>query len=142
MEIILQKNMLEGIFKPQSFKGRQSVGGIAGMYTKKPYMIPVNPYTTIEESIEVQGKSVTPMAPVEERAKGDLNEEIRQNVPHIPANSIKVENDIKSVSPDSVVKKKTQKRTVPKHLHSTRNNNKTEETNLDDNIFTPKRALI
>jgi hypothetical protein len=37
-------------------------------------MIPVNPHTSVEESKEVQGKPVTPMAAVEERAKEDLNE--------------------------------------------------------------------
>lgn len=53
----------------RSFKGRQSGSGIAGMYSKKPYMIPVNPHITVEESKEIFGKQVTPMAAVEERAK-------------------------------------------------------------------------
>lgn len=36
-----------------SFKGRQSGGGIAGMYSKKPFMIPVSPHTTEEKTNEI-----------------------------------------------------------------------------------------
>jgi hypothetical protein len=82
------KNMLEGKFKPRRYKGRQYGGGIAGMYSKKPYMIPVNPHTATEESRGKVGKQATPMAAVEERAKEDLNEEIRDNVPYVPVGNI------------------------------------------------------
>ena len=47
---IFYKNMLEGKFYPQRYKGRQTGGGIAGMYSKKPYMIPVNPHAPVQES--------------------------------------------------------------------------------------------
>jgi hypothetical protein len=69
---LFYKNMLEGKFYPQRCKGRQNGGGIAGMYSKKPYMIPVNPQIPVQESKEVMGKRVTPLEAVEERAKKDL----------------------------------------------------------------------
>lgn len=34
-------NMIEGKFKPERYKTRQIGGGISGMYSNKPYMIPV-----------------------------------------------------------------------------------------------------
>lgn len=103
-------------------------------------MIPVNPHTTVEESKEIVGKQVTPMAAVEERAKEDLKEEIRDNVPHVPADSIKVENGLKSINPLSVVKKKTRKRVVPNSSHISTKKRRTEKSNWDTNIFTSKRA--
>ena len=133
------QNILEGKFNPQSYKRRQSGGGIAGMYSKKPYMISVNTHTPVEESKGVLSKRMTPMEVVEERAKEDLREEIRQNVPHVPANNIKVEKDLKSISPLSAVKTRTRKRPLP--LQTIRSN-ETKETNLDDNICTPKKARI
>jgi hypothetical protein len=134
------KNILEGNFYHQRYKGRQTGGGIAGMYSKKPYMIPVNPHTPVQESKEVMGKRMTPLETGEERAKEDLKEEIRQNVPHVPANSIKVEKDLKSIRSLSATKTRARKRTVPKFLYSTGTNHKTKETYLDSNIFTPKRV--
>jgi hypothetical protein len=107
------------------------------MYSKKPYMIPVNPHIPVQDSKEVIGKRVTPMEAVEERAKEDLREEMRQNVPHVPANSIKVEKDLKSIRALSFTKTRTRKRALPKSLHTNRNGT-TEETNLKDNIQTVK----
>lgn len=69
------------------------------------------------------------MAAVDERAKEDLKEEIRDNVPHVPTDSIKVENGLKSSSPLSVVKKKTRKRDVSKSSHISTRKRKTEESN-------------
>ncbi|XP_061188729.1 uncharacterized protein F54H12.2-like [Saccostrea echinata] len=96
--------MLDGKFNPRNYKGRQSGSGIAGMYSKKPYMIPVNPHITVEEPKEIVGKQVTPIAAAEERAKGELKEEMRENIPHVPVGSIKVENNPKS--PTSIKRRK------------------------------------
>lgn len=72
----IYKYMTAGKLNLCCFNGRQSGGGIAGMYSKKPFMIPVNPHTTEEKTNEIHvfsssvvGKQVTPMAAVEERAK-------------------------------------------------------------------------
>ena len=80
------KNMLEGKFNPAQYRDRQiGGGGIAGMYAKKPYMIPVNPHITTEpEEKLVVGQQVNPVTAVEERAKSDLKESIQDNKPHIP----------------------------------------------------------
>jgi len=43
------RNMLNGNFNLEKYSGHQTGGGIAGMYSKKPYMIPVNPHATLEE---------------------------------------------------------------------------------------------
>lgn len=60
---------MAGKLNLRSFKGRQCGGGIAGMYSKKPYLMPVNPHTTEEKTNEIVGKHVTPKAAVEERDK-------------------------------------------------------------------------
>jgi hypothetical protein len=111
---------------------------IARMYSKKPYILPVNPHTPVQESKEVMGKRVTPVETVKERAKRDLREEIDKNVPYFPANSIKNEKDLKSIRPLSATKKRTRKRTVPKVIYATGTNHKTKETYLDYNICTPR----
>ena len=80
------KNMLEGNFDPNSYKRRQWGGGrgIAGMYSKRPYMIPVDPHidAQVPEKIVV-GKQVTPTAAVEERAKSELKAAIKEKIPHV-----------------------------------------------------------
>lgn len=64
---------------------KQGGGGIAGMYAKKPYMIPVNPRVTPEpEEKLVVGKQVSPVTAVEERARSELEDAIEGNKPHIP----------------------------------------------------------
>lgn len=110
--------MVDGNFNPRSYKGRQPGNGIAGMYSKKPYTIPVNPHITVEEPKEIFGKQVTPMVAVEERAKEDLKEEMRDNVPHVPVDSIKAENVQKSHSSPTIRKKKLIKKAVPSHITS------------------------
>ena len=93
------ENMIEGKFNPGQYRGRQrGGGGIAEMYAKKPYMIPVNPNATQEPEEKVTvGKQVSPVTAVEERAKSDLKDAIQDNKPHIPI-SIKGTNTIKTVS--------------------------------------------
>lgn len=80
------KNMLTGKFNPAQYRGRQTGGGgIAGMYAKKPYMIPVSPHITTEpEEKIVVGQQVSPVTAVEERAKSDLKESIQDKKPHVP----------------------------------------------------------
>lgn len=130
--------MVDGNFNPRSYKGRQPGNGIAGMYSKKPYTIPVNPHITVEEPKEIFGKQVTPMVAVEERAKEDLKEEMRDNVPHVPVDSIKAENVQKSHSSPTIRKKKLIKKAVPSHITSRKH--KSEVTNLDSNIFRSKKT--
>lgn len=138
MENFLQK-MVDGNFNPRSYKGRQSGSGIAGVYSKKSYTIPVNPHITVEEPNEIFGKQVTPMVAVEERAKEDLKEEMRDNVPHVPVDSIKAENVQKSHSSPTIRKKKKPiKKVVPSHITSRKH--KSEVTNLDSNIFRSKKT--
>ena len=93
------ENMIEGKFNPGQYRGRQRGGvGIAGMYAKKPYMIPVNPHATQEpEEKVIVGKQVSNMTAIEERAKSDLKDAIQDNKPHIPI-SIKGTDTIKSAS--------------------------------------------
>ena len=79
------KNMIDGKFNPSYYRGRQSGGGIANMYSKKPYMIPVNPHVTKEpEQKLVVGKEVTSTAAVEDRARSEFNEAIQDGSPHVP----------------------------------------------------------
>ena len=122
------ENMIEGKFNPGQYRGRQrGGGGIAGMYAKKPYMIPVNPNATQEPEEKVTvGKQVSPVTAVEERAKSDLKDAIQDNKPHIPI-SIKGTNTIKSVS----VKLSTAKVT------STRKRKRQQQEN-EFNIFNKK----
>ncbi|OWF34473.1 hypothetical protein KP79_PYT03496 [Mizuhopecten yessoensis] len=77
--------MMRGTFDPGHYRGRQSGRGIAGMYSKKPYMIPVNPHVAPEnENKIVIGKQVTPTAAVEERAKAEMKEAVKEDTPHVP----------------------------------------------------------
>ncbi|OWF44390.1 hypothetical protein KP79_PYT22810 [Mizuhopecten yessoensis] len=77
--------MMSGKFDPGRYRGRHAGGGIAGMYSKKPYMIPVNPHATMEnENKIVIGKQVTPTAAVEERAKSEMKEAVKDDAPHVP----------------------------------------------------------
>lgn len=124
------KNMIEGKFNPGQYRGRQTGGGsgIAGMYAKKPYMIPVNPHVTPEpEEKVVVGKQVSPVTAVEERAKSDLKDAIEDNKPHIPI-TIKGTKVAKSAS----VKLSTAKRT------STQKKRKREQQEDEFNIFNKK----
>lgn len=75
--------MMNGKFDPNKYRGRQTGGGIAGMYSKKTYMIPVNSNAK-EEETNVVGQSVTPMAAVEERAKSEMKDAIKENIAHVP----------------------------------------------------------
>ena len=79
------KNMIDGKFNPGYYRGRQSGGGIANMYAKKPYMVPVNPHVTKEpEQKLVVGKEVTLTAAVEDRARSEFKEAIQDEAPHVP----------------------------------------------------------
>lgn len=52
--------------------------GIEGVFSKKPYMISVNPHMPSKESTDqIVGKQVTQMATVEERAKAETKEAIK-----------------------------------------------------------------
>ena len=87
--------LIEGKFNPGRYRGRQiGGGGIAGMYAKKPYMIPVNPHVT-KEPIEkvVVGKQLSNVTDIEERAKSDLKDVIDDDKPHVPINIKGTKND-------------------------------------------------
>lgn len=129
------KNMSDGQFNPRNYKGRQSGSGIAGMYSKKSYMIPVNPHITVEEPKEIVGKQVTPIAAVEERAKGELKDEMRENIPHVPVGSIKAGDS--QIPPISIRNRKRKK----KLLSDSGKKLKTEDKKLASNIFS-KRKII
>ena len=78
------QNMIDGKFNPGYYRGQQSGGGIANMYAKKPYMVPVNPHVTTEpEQKIVVGKEVTPTAAVEDRARSEFKETIQDGAPHV-----------------------------------------------------------
>ena len=79
------QNMIDGKFHPGYYRGRQSGGGIANMYAKKPYMVPVNRHVTIEpEQKIVVGKEVSPTAAAEDRARSEFKEAIQDGAPHVP----------------------------------------------------------
>ena len=79
------QNMIDGKFNPGYYRGRQSGGGIANMYAKKPYMVPVNPHVTNEsEQKIVVGKEVSPTAAAEDRARSKFKEAIQDEAPHVP----------------------------------------------------------
>lgn len=81
------------------------------------------------------------MVAVEERAKKDLKEEMRDNVPHVPVASIKAESAQKSHSSPKIRKKKKKKpikKVVQSHITSRKR--KSEVTDLDSNIFRSKKT--
>ena len=102
------QNMFEGGFKPSKYRGRQTGGGIGGMFSKKPYMIPVNPHLSRKEPADqVVGKHVTPMAAVEERAKEEMKEAIKEKIPHVSEKTIKTQKRQPVIKPKPTLKKKT-----------------------------------
>ena len=145
------KNMLDGSFHPGRYRGRQSGGGVAGMYSKKPYMIPVNPHVNdTEEAKRLTGNTVTPVAAVEQRAKSEMKEMIEDRQPHVP---VKRRRRIKKRRKyKNVISKKTRKASTPKKkaAYSVRSR-KTKKTRKvrkrkrpaveDDNIFAKKRRI-
>ena len=97
------KNMIDGKFNPGYYRGRQTGGGIANMYSKKPYMVPVNRHVTTEpEQKVVIGKEVTPSAAAEDRARSEMKDAIQDDLPHVPVG-------IKGIKPHQIVS--TQPRT-------------------------------
>lgn len=132
------KNMLDGKFNPDGFRKKQVGSGIAGMYSKKPYMIPVNPNLSEEEPKEVIGKQVSPMTAVEDRAKSELKEEMRDNVPHVPLGTIKAENKQNTVIPYRESKKKKLQQSSRKRTAQQTRKRKAIDKNLESNIFTAR----
>jgi hypothetical protein len=130
------KNMLDGTFNPGSYKKRQVGSGIAGMYAKKPYMIPVNPHLAAEKPKEIIGKQVSPVTAVEERAKEELRDEMRDNVPHVPVGSIKAENKQNSVIRQTA---RPRKHTARKSTVSQTRKRPADDKNLAANIFTSEK---
>jgi hypothetical protein len=122
------RNMVDGHFRPGKYRGRQTGGGIGGMFSKKPYMIPVNPHLASTESPDkkVVGKHVTPMAAVEERAKSELKNAIKEKIPHVSEKTIKVDKRQGRIKPKSTVKTTTPKSAKRK---------KFKEDDWEDTIF-------
>ena len=123
------RNMMDGQFRPGKYRGRQTGGGIGGMFSKKPYMIPVTPNLTSTEypDKKVVGKHVTPMAAVEERAKSELNDAIKDKIPHVSEKTIKVGKRQERIKPKSAVKTTTSKSVKRKKLE--------EEEDWEGTIF-------
>lgn len=53
------------------------------------------------------GKQVTPMAAVEERAKAEIKETIKENIPHVPEKTIKAQIRQGTVKSKPTLRKKT-----------------------------------
>lgn len=101
------RDLAEGKINHGHYRGRQYGGaGIAGMYAKKSYMIPVPPNAKEPEKIVV-GQQVTPIAAGVERAKSKLKDAIREDRPHVP---IKRKKQQKTNSSQGTFKEATSKR--------------------------------
>jgi len=124
------KNMIDGKFDPGRYRGRQKGGGgIGGMYSKKPYMIPVDPHVSREHEEEkvVVGKQVTPIAATEERAKSELKDAIKGHAPHVPVKRpIKDRKRKRSLSSRKGVKQTTSKKIHKKRKRDTRRTSKSK----------------
>lgn len=140
------KNMMNGKFHPTQYRGRQSGGGIAGMYAKKPYMIPVNPHVSHEQdSNTVVGKHVTPVAAVEERAKSEMKEAIKEKSPHVPIKGRKRRRSVSSKGARRGVTSKSRERSRKElSKRHTKGKKKTGKRNrnpfAEESIFTSKKA--
>jgi len=127
------RNMLDGKFDPSRYRGQQTGSGIGGMYDKKPYMIPVNPHLEYKQKEKiVVGKEVTPVAAVVERAKSELKDTIKENVPHVP-----VEKNMRSKKrPLPISIKVATEEATPSRKSKKLSKNKKKEI---PNIFSKKR---
>lgn len=77
-------NMLNGKFKPEKSKNRQVGGGIGGMYSNKPLMVPVKTRVDDSEKTKQTVKEVTPTAAIEERAKSEFKDAVKKDAPRVP----------------------------------------------------------
>lgn len=94
------QRMLDGHFRPGKYRGKQTGGGLGGMFSKKPYMISVNPHMFSKECTDqVVGKQVT--------AKAEIKEAIKENIPHVPEKTIKTQIRQRTVKSKPTLKKKT-----------------------------------
>ena len=99
------RDLRDGKIDHRRYRGRQTGGaGIAGMYAKKSYLIPVPSY---EREKIVVGQQVTPVAAALERAKSELKDAIRDDRPHVP---IKEKKPRKTTSSTGTSKGATSKR--------------------------------
>lgn len=111
--------MLDGHFRPGKYRGKQTGGGLGGMFSKNPYMISVNPHMSSKESTDqVVGKHVTPMAAVEERPKAEIKEFIKKNIPHVLEKTIKAQIRQRTVKSKPTLKKKTLQKGLKRKLDS------------------------
>ena len=101
------KNMTGGKFNPYNYRNKQRGGGIANMYSTKPYMIPVNPHIEEEQDVKiVVGKNVTPTEAVEDRSKAEYVETVKAQQPHVPVD-INTEQEMKTASMTPNVRQRT-----------------------------------
>ncbi|KAJ8321129.1 hypothetical protein KUTeg_001324 [Tegillarca granosa] len=100
-------NMINGKFKRG--KSNQVGGGIGGMYSNKPYMIPISQYKseTIQKPLPMIGNEVSPIAAIEERAKSEFKDAIKDEAPRVPIKSRKRK---RNISPRKTVKQATSKK--------------------------------
>lgn len=100
-------NMINGKFKRG--KSNQVAGGIGGMYSNKPYMIPISQYKseTIQKPLPMIGNEVSPIAAIEERAKSEFKDAIKDEAPRVPIKSRKRK---RNISPRKTVKQATSKK--------------------------------
>lgn len=140
------RSMLNEKFVPEQYGRKQRGGGIAQLYTRKPYMIPVNPHTEEKKNDEtIVGAQVTPVAAVEERAKSELKDEIQKRVPHVPIGkkNKKLNQKKKAISRKRKVQSSTsQPKRGRKTKSSKKKSKKSQKKNLKRKIQSPHNFNI
>ena len=137
------KNMMDGAFHPGHHRGRQTGGGVAGMYSKKPYMIPVNPHVTKEpEEKIVVGRQVTPMTAVEDRAKSEMKKVLEDDQPHVPVKRRKGMKRVRPIKSRKVVKRVRSTKSLKVSTSKRRKRTSKQKTRKRSNPNTRKRKRI
>ncbi|KAJ8297848.1 hypothetical protein KUTeg_012800 [Tegillarca granosa] len=77
------QNMIEGTLKYKKRSPRQVGGGIGNMYHHKRHIMPVSPPAN-DKPEHVIGTEVTPMAAIEERARSEFKDAVKEDAPRVP----------------------------------------------------------
>lgn len=124
--------MTTGTLKTDKYKGHQVGGGISGMYSNKPYMIPIRLHTAENKSKETV-KEITPTAADEARAQSEFNDAVKNDAPRVP---IKGKKRKRKVSSKKTTKRETsQKKKKAVKRKQTKKGQKRKSTSDSNNIF-------
>lgn len=118
------KNMAEKKFNPYSYKPKQ-IG--RGRKRHRSYVIPLRPHSQLEST--VNSTHVTPIAAVEERAKTEHANDIKEGVPSVKVHSKSIKRPCSGSSVIPTKKRKTAARSNQRQKKKTKSRKLAKQQN-------------